>query len=58
MHHRLVGNCKFYGALTEELDAIALELNMRPRKCFDFKCPIEVMSELMAKYRESSSTIQ
>src|SRR3546814_15820739 len=27
----------------EELDAIALQLNMRPRKRFDFKCPIEVM---------------
>ena len=33
----------------EELDAIALELNMWPRKRFDFKYPIEVMSELMAK---------
>ncbi|MGP9666451.1 IS30 family transposase, partial [Halomonas sp. AOP22-C1-8] len=42
----------------EELDAIAFELNMRPRKRFDFKCPIEVMSELMAKYHESPSTIQ
>jgi transposase, IS30 family len=31
----------------EELDAIALELNMRPRKRFDFKCPIEVMSQVM-----------
>jgi len=37
----------------EELDAIALELNMRPRKRFDFKCPIEMMSELMAKYHEA-----
>lgn len=31
----------------EELDAIALQLNMRPRKRFDFKCPIEVMGEVM-----------
>ena len=31
----------------ETLDAIALQLNMRPRKRFDFKCPIEVMGELM-----------
>lgn len=31
----------------EELDAIALQLNMRPRKRFDFKCPIEVMDEVM-----------
>lgn len=42
----------------EELDAIAFELNMRPRKRFGFKCPIEVMSKLMAKYHESPSTIQ
>ena len=41
----------------EELDAIAFELNMRPRKRFDFKCPIEMMSELMAKHHESPSTI-
>lgn len=40
----------------EELDAIALELNMRPRKRFDFKCPIEMMSELMAKYHEAPSS--
>jgi IS30 family transposase len=31
----------------EALDAIALQLNMRPRKRFDFKCPIEVMGEVM-----------
>jgi IS30 family transposase len=31
----------------EQLDAIALQLNMRPRKRFDFKCPIEVMGEVM-----------
>ncbi len=42
----------------EELDAIAFELNMRPRKRFDFKCPIEMMSELMAKYHEGPSTTQ
>ncbi|CAM5249909.1 Transcriptional regulator (Fragment) OS=Stutzerimonas stutzeri OX=316 GN=LO50_09995 PE=3 SV=1 [Stutzerimonas stutzeri] len=33
----------------EELNAIALQLNMRPRKRFDFKCPIEVMGEVMQK---------
>lgn len=33
----------------EELDAIALQLNMRPRKRFDFKCPIEVMGQVMQK---------
>lgn len=31
----------------EELDAMVLRLNMRPRKHFDFKCPIEEMSEVM-----------
>ena len=31
----------------EQLDAIALQLNMRPRNRFDFKCPIEVMGEVM-----------
>lgn len=31
----------------EELDAIALQLNMRPRKRFDFKCPIEMMGQVM-----------
>jgi IS30 family transposase len=42
----------------EELDATAFELNMRPRKRSEFKCPIEVMSELMIKYHESPLTIQ
>jgi IS30 family transposase len=31
----------------EQLDAIALQLNMRPRNRFDFKSPIEVMGEVM-----------
>jgi|TARA_A100001518_G_C1181402_1_gene29534 IS30 family transposase len=42
----------------EELVAIALELNMLPRKRFDFKCSIVMMSVLMAKYHESPPTIQ
>lgn len=42
----------------EALDAIVFELNMRPRKRFDFKCPIEMMSELMAKYHEGPSATQ
>ncbi|MAY08845.1 MAG: IS30 family transposase, partial [Pseudomonadales bacterium] len=33
----------------EELDAIAFQLNMRPRKRIDFKCPIEVMIQVMQK---------
>jgi len=31
----------------EELDAIVLQLNMRPRKRFDFRCPIEMMGQVM-----------
>lgn len=43
----------------KQLHAIALELNMRPRNRFDFKFPIEVMSELMTRRcHESPSTIQ
>ena len=33
----------------EELDEIALSLNRRPRKRFGFKCPIEVLTEVMQK---------
>lgn len=40
----------------QELDEIALELNMRPRKRFDFKCPIEMMGELIAQYLDSPSS--
>jgi len=32
---------------TGELDAIALQLNMRPRKRLNFKCSIEVMDQVM-----------
>jgi len=32
-----------------EVDAIALQLNMPLRKRFDFRCPIEVMGEVMQK---------
>jgi hypothetical protein len=33
----------------EQLDAIAYELSIRPRKRFNWKCPIEVMTEVMGK---------
>lgn len=36
----------------EELDAIALQLNMRPRKRFDFRYPVEVLGEILAKHQE------
>ncbi|MDV7210049.1 IS30 family transposase [Azotobacter beijerinckii] len=42
----------------EQLDAIAYELNIRPRKRFDFKCPIEVMTEVVAKQHEVPASIQ
>jgi IS30 family transposase len=35
------------------LDAIAYELNIRPLKRFGFKCPIEVMFELVAKHHQA-----
>ena len=34
------------------------EMNIRPRKRFGFKCPIEVMTELMATYHEAPASIQ
>ncbi|EPG5527377.1 MULTISPECIES: IS30 family transposase [Pseudomonas] len=42
----------------EQLDAIAYELNIRPRKRFGFKCPIEVMTELMGKHHEAPASLQ
>lgn len=46
----------------EELDAIALRLNMRPRKRFGFKCPIEVinkvMHDAMSKQHDAPASIQ
>lgn len=42
----------------EELDAIALQLNMRPRKRFDFKCSIEVMSEVMQELWQCGMMLQ
>jgi hypothetical protein len=46
----------------EDLYAIAPQLNMRPRKRFDFKCPIEemgqVMQESMAVRHDDPSSIQ
>jgi len=41
-----------------QLDRIALSLNIRPRKRFDFKCPIEVMSERMSKHHPPPPLLQ
>lgn len=42
----------------EELDEIALSLNRRPRKHFGFKCPIEVLTEVMLKEKALSDNGQ
>lgn len=42
----------------EQLDAIAYELNIRPRQRFNYKCPIEMMTTMMAKHHEHSSLTQ
>lgn len=42
----------------EELDKIALSLNRRPRKRFGFKCPIEVLTEVMLKEKTLSDNGQ
>ena len=42
----------------EELDEIALSLNRRPRKRFGFKCPIEVLTEIMLKEKALSDNGQ
>ncbi|MCV0216958.1 IS30 family transposase, partial [Pseudomonas aeruginosa] len=40
------------------LDAIAYELNIRPRKRFNWKCPIEVMTEVVALQHDAPASIQ
>jgi len=42
----------------EQLDAIAYELNIRPRKRFNWKCPIEVMTEVVALQHDAPASIQ
>ncbi len=42
----------------EQLDAIAYRLNIRPPKRFDFRCPIEVITEVMGMYHASPTSIQ
>lgn len=42
----------------EDLDAIALSLNRRPRQRFNYKCPIEMMSERLALLHDAPSTPQ
>jgi IS30 family transposase len=42
----------------EQLDAIAYELNIRPRQRFNYKCPIEMMTDMMAKHHQSPVLVQ
>ncbi|HZJ97212.1 MAG TPA: IS30 family transposase [Oligella sp.] len=42
----------------QDLDEIALSLNRRPRKRFGFKCPIEVLTEVMLKEKALSDNGQ
>jgi IS30 family transposase len=46
------------GHSQEQLDAIAYSLNIRPRQRFDYQCPIEMMTQMMAKHHESPSLTQ
>ncbi len=42
----------------EALDAMSYQMNIRPRKRFGFKCPIEVIPEVMGMYHAAPSSIQ
>ncbi|MBF7141031.1 MULTISPECIES: IS30 family transposase [Pseudomonas] len=46
------------GVTQEQLDAIAYQLNIRPRQRFDYQCPIEMMTQMMATHHESPSFTQ
>jgi len=46
------------GHSQEQLDAIAYELNIRPRQRFGYKCPIEMMTLMMDKHHQSTASIQ
>lgn len=42
----------------EQLDAIAYELNIRPRQRFEYRCPIEVISDVMAREYNAVTSVQ
>ena len=42
----------------EQLDAIAYELNIRPRQRFEYRCPIEVISDVMAREYNAITSVQ
>lgn len=41
------------GHSQEQMNAMAYELNIRPRQRFDYKCLMEMMKAMMAKHHES-----
>lgn len=41
----------------EQLDAIAYEMNTRPRKRFNWKCPVEVITDVVAMQEAAPSSI-
>ena len=42
----------------EALDAISYQMNIRPRKRFGYKCPIEVITEVMGMHHAAPALIQ
>lgn len=42
----------------EQLDEIAYLMNIRPRKRFDWKCPIEVMTQVVGMHHAAPASIQ
>ena len=46
------------GHSQEQLDEIAYLMNIRPRKRFNWKCPIEVMTEVVGMHHAAPASIQ
>lgn len=42
----------------EALDAILYQMNIRPRKRFGYKCPVEVITEVMGMYHAAPALNQ
>jgi len=58
IRHYLPKGTDLSGVSQEQLDAIAYELNIRPRQRFDYLCPTEMMTQMMAKSHEGLSLTQ
>lgn len=46
------------GDTQEQLDAIAYELNIRPRKRFNYRCSIEVITDVVLSEQKMLGSIQ